>query len=284
MKTFYAVALLGLLLAVSCKKNDTHTTAGNPGGSTVVDSTEYLLKTVESTHADSMVFLYDTGKVFRGMAWEYDYNGVPTIESYFLENTGGILQSINQGTDTTGAGASILYGFEYAGNGQLNVSNYYQYGSPYSYDSLAYDASGHISVVYSYSGNQTSTHVLNSVSVLTWDTSGDMVQLLTGDSLAGLATNYALKAVCTYDTKINPYLTINAAFLLTVESGYDWFLLSKHNVTSIAVTSVDPGSLTTSTLTDTYVYTYDTYGNPATAVITTNPGGTVTENFVYGWK
>jgi len=283
MKTLSYCALLIALLAVGCKKNDTPATPTTPTPPvTPVVKTEYLLKTVEPSHEDSILFLYDTGKVFLGVAVEYSYNSVPTMDSYFLENAGGVLQSINQGADTTGAGTSILYGFEYGNTGKVNVSNYYLYGSPFSYDSIVYNASGNISVVYSYSGNQTSTHVLSSVTTLTWDTSGDIVQVLQGDSLNAISTNYTYQAVSTYDTYANPYVTVNAAFLLTVVNGYNWETLSKHNVTSTQVTVRDPGSLTSSTTSNTYTYTYDTYGNPSTAVIVTNPGGSVTQNFVYG--
>jgi hypothetical protein len=284
MKTVCYSTLLICLLVVGCKKSDKPAPPSPIPPPTPIVKTEYLLKTVESSHADSILFLYDTSLVLRGIASEYDYNSVPTIESYFLENTGGILQSINQGTDTTGSGTTILFGFGYGARGKVNVSSYYQYGSPYSYDSLAYDASGNISVVYSYAGNQTSTHVLSSVTTLAWDTSGDVTQVLQGDSLGGIATNYTYQAVSTYDTKSNPYVGVNAAWLLTVVNGYTWETLSRHNVTSTMVTVRDPGSLTTSTTGNTFSYTYDSYGNPATAVIVTNPGGSVTEEFVYGVK
>jgi hypothetical protein len=263
MKTLsYYLLITGTLFLASCHKNDTPAKSNSGGSDTTNTQKEYLVKINEPSLSDSIIFLYANDTVLRCIANEYQYNSAPTIEAFYPVLSSGHWQGINASADTTGNNTSPLYTFILDGSGRVLESEAFNYftGTFASYDSLVY-SNGYISTVYNFAG-QPGIGILNTVSSLTWDANGDVTQILVGDSLTGLSTNYSYNYTFTYDTKVNPYILINAAFPMAILNADSWQYMSTHNV--LTIQTIEQQSPTQITSATTNTYTYDTAGNPLT--------------------
>lgn len=269
-----------LVLAIgcwtSCKKHDSVSRTVLPPK----DQKEYLAKIVSTTQQDSVVYLY-TDTVLRGFAAEYQFNGTPVISAYFPAYSDGLLTALGLGLDTSGNNVAPAYIFSSDANNRvvLVVNNG---GNLAYYDSLGYNNAGQISVVYHNQGTPQGSHSLTSVSTLSWDAYGDVTQLLTGDSLNNIASSYSYKGTYNYDNNPNPLVQIKANFLTSVVQENYFQYLSAHNITGALIIHQDINSLQQVTETATYVYSYDTAGNPTSMTYSdTENGVTSTSNQLF---
>ena len=269
----------------SCKKHDA-TPNPNPGGGNNTGGSEFLVKVSSAEMADSTLFLYND-TTLRGFAQEFNYVGTPMIEGYFPVYVNGHVSALNLGSDTVGASAAMLFNFLLYTNFQIEIASN-QTGNNTYYDSLGYDGSGRLAYVYEFAGDPGGSHALSSVSQLTWDANNNVTQFLTADNVSDLSANYTYSATLTYTTQVNPYPKTQAALLLALSQDEDYYLyLSAHNVASAQIVEQDPGGGTTASESDTYTYTFDAAGNPATVSRAATVKGvtvTTTQVFTYSLK
>ncbi|GEM_PF-6786264 len=269
----YVLLATGIFWA-ACKKND------NPSKQLTnpPPQHEYLTKIDFTTIQDSALFLYQQDTVLRAFVEEYSNNGAPVIEALYPVISGGLMTAITVGTDTSEANVAVLFSFTFNGNNQVLTSVYHDPVSPY-YDSLLYNSSGQLTYVYHFAGVPGSGAGYTAVDSLTWDANGDVVGLITGDSLHNIASTFSYSAVFTYDNEVNPVLRTGGSWVVSFDSENYYQYISTHNITGATINHLDVNDLTSIMEYQTYTYTYDTAGNPLTLVYTDSENGvTATEN------
>lgn len=274
MRTFYA--LLGLTLTwVACAKHDKKLPPAN-------NTPAYLAKIVSPDEADSTVFLYTQDTVLRCFAQEYSWVGTPVVNGYFPVYVNARFGALNKGGDTLGTTATQYFNFLPDGAGRIQLA-VHQGTNPY-YDSLSYDASGHLAAIYEYYGPPNGVRYISWVGQLTWDAAGDVTQYQESDNPADLqAGKVTYVATLTYDGRVNPYRKTQGGLLLALVRDQDYFLyLSAQNLATAQIVEYDLASGSQASESDTDTYTYDGAGNPLTlAHAVTIQGSIVTTHQVF---
>lgn len=216
-----------------------------------------------SSHAGSTLITYNSWHAISRLTriqhtGEETYTDVriPVYESGRLVST--LVSDRANGDDS-----HLFATFDYsAGYSKIEKIRYYTEGTEQGYDSLVYDAGGHIAERYFFSKNINGRFVNHNYQAYTWNKAGNVIQL---DNYGRMASsgNFALGSTVlyTYDNKLNPQKQIEGLCYITdIMPAF----LSNNNILTEEVISAENAEKTATR----YQYEYNTaqYPTSVTAV------------------
>lgn len=264
-KLLSAFVSLTALFIVSCQKEISMETGGNPGSSGVPASSSALLtKTVSTSGSDSSVtdFIYNTANKLIGMNLTIDTAGISSYTSQaFIRNAQGIIEKIIiKGSALTQYGIdSEVTNIHYdAGLARytssatiINVLGYTVKDSSF----FIYDASGKIITQESYVDNGTGG--ITKARIDFTYSGSNLASIKIYDYNSGSA-NLDLTETIEYDSKPSPLILGNEAFAINSPAWY-----SSNNIVKVTTNlSTDP-----QTHVETYSYTYNSVNKPQGASV-----------------
>ncbi|SHN11349.1 hypothetical protein [Chitinophaga sp. CF418] len=252
MKKRLLSAVVLVILSIACEKND-------PAKPTLK-----VFQSIYNAQADEGIGIlqgYNKLKMpnaFRIMEIDnnglvYDHFGAPVYENGRLTQV-FVSKLWNYDQRLTNA-------YSYNDVGKVSRVDIYSGGIIDRYDSLDYDANGHLTAIY----HKTITYGADypfgiyKKDLLVWDSSGNITRLHTLEIKNRQESKDTVTTSYTYDDKANFMSKPSAIFLLNYERGITY--LSANNMLT-QVTVYPTGDSTTTT---TNVYTYDNENDPVTA-------------------
>jgi len=237
-KLFLSAAALVVLFA-ACSKDDDNTPD---------TSKKYLTHVLSS--GDSVELTYDAANNIKKVG----YYSEDDTEISELTYENGKLTS--KSSSVNGAAMKLLQTFDYNSAGKLLRVNFYVSGTTKSrYDSLVYDANGHLTALYELSAD---SKIWNKYAYI-WDSKGNITREVLVNVTDGVESKDSTITDYTYDNKVN-YASRQPEFFLLEADNPTLGLSANNFIKSVETSNKRPGYI----MTVTEEYTYDEDGYPVT--------------------
>jgi len=259
-KLFFSAAALVVLFA-ACSKDDDNTPD---------TSKKYLTHVLSS--GDSVELTYDAANNIKKVG----YYSEDDTEISELTYENGKLTS--KSSSVNGAAMKLLQTFDYNSAGKLLRVNFYVSGTTKSrYDSLVYDANGHLTALYELSAD---SKIWNKYAYI-WDSKGNITREVLVNVTDGVESKDSTITDYTYDNKVN-YASRQPEFFLLEADNPTLGLSANNFIKSVETSNKRPGYI----MTVTEEYTYDEDGYPVTQkeVEQETQDGTVVHTSEYSYR